>query len=91
MQNIVNQFLWKAAHDKLPTRENLLKKKITETDLCLVCERETETTIHALWSYPAANDVWGETNSPVKKWSSMELHFLQLWKRLNDRLNSEDI
>lgn len=47
MHNIVKQFLWKAAHDIFPTRENIFKKKMI--DLALL-----ETTTHALWSCPAS-------------------------------------
>lgn len=57
VQGVVNHFLWKAGHDLLPTRLNIFKKNITKTNLCPVCEKKLETTVHALWSYPAASDV----------------------------------
>lgn len=34
---------WKACHDLLPTRQNLAKRKIIDSPLCPICEREAET------------------------------------------------
>jgi len=57
--NQVKMFTWRACHEILPTRANLLKRKVVENNLCPCCKREAETAIHSLWSCPAAQDVWG--------------------------------
>jgi hypothetical protein len=51
-------FLWRACNDILPTRSNLYKKKIVEDELCPICGREQETTLHILWECSSAMDVW---------------------------------
>lgn len=44
-------------------------------------QREEETAIHDLWSWPAASasDVWAENASPVKRWKTSGIDFEQLW------------
>ncbi|XP_041027065.1 uncharacterized protein LOC121267283 [Juglans microcarpa x Juglans regia] len=51
-------FLWRACYEALPTNLNLFKKKILEKPFCPICLQDEETVIHALWSCPAAQDVW---------------------------------
>jgi hypothetical protein len=57
--NVVKNFMWRACKNILPTKENLMKKKITEESLCPICMLEVETTFHALWDCLASRDVWG--------------------------------
>ncbi|XP_042954577.1 uncharacterized protein LOC122290987 [Carya illinoinensis] len=84
-------FLWKAVSNTLPTRANLYKRKIIEDPLCPICQREEENVLHALWSCPAASDVWGEMLSPVQKWRLEEKDFQQLWLRMVKRLTKNQI
>lgn len=47
--------------------------------------------IEALWSYLAASDVWTKNASPVKKWKSSGMEFVQLWIDLYRRLTKEKL
>ncbi|XP_040987647.1 uncharacterized protein LOC121235363 [Juglans microcarpa x Juglans regia] len=89
--NVVKHFLWKAAHNLLPTKLNLYKKQITESNCCPICERELETIMHAVWSCPAISDVWAENDSPVNKWCSSDAVFVDLWGKLNAFLKEEEV
>jgi hypothetical protein len=57
--NVVKNFMWRACKNILPTKENLMKKKIIEESLCPICMLKVETTFHALWDCLASRDVWG--------------------------------
>jgi hypothetical protein len=46
--NQVKTFSWHACHDILPTKSNLLKRKVIEEDICPCCNLENETLFHAL-------------------------------------------
>lgn len=46
---MVKIFLWRVGNELLPTKRNLFLKKIVENPLCLICLREEEFVIHALW------------------------------------------
>lgn len=37
VQPCVKQFIWKACLDMLPTRENLWKKQVVRSNMCLIC------------------------------------------------------
>jgi hypothetical protein len=77
--NVEKNFLWKACHDILPTKENLCKRKIIGDPLCPLCEREAETVLHALWQCPAAVDAWSSGCAKLqKKSSSSGNNFLQV-------------
>ncbi|XP_042974604.1 uncharacterized protein LOC122306236 [Carya illinoinensis] len=51
-----------------------------------MCEAEEETIMHVLWECPAANNLWGNDESCVKKWVRSESNFMSLWEKLMDRL-----
>jgi hypothetical protein len=55
--NSLKFFLWRACHNLLPTKQNLLRKGVVEDGLCPCCKIQEESTIHALWSCPSAQDV----------------------------------
>jgi hypothetical protein len=48
----MKMFMWRACHNLLPTRVNLVKRKVIDNALCPCCGRENETVLHVLW--PAA-------------------------------------
>jgi hypothetical protein len=57
--NAVKMFLWRACHNLLPTKVNLLKIGVCENSLCLICLFENETVEHIIWECPAVSDVCG--------------------------------
>ena len=56
--NKIKVFGWRACHNILPTRDNLMLRKIVEEDGCMLCSRGAETRIHALWECAVAKDEW---------------------------------
>ena len=50
-------FLWRACHDILPMRENLMKRKFLNDPACPLCGFMVETGFHTLWQCPATTDV----------------------------------
>ena len=54
----VKHFLWKAYTNSLPTKENLLKRKIVLESSCSRCSSNLETVAHALWSCRCIKEVW---------------------------------
>jgi len=67
--NSVKMFMWRACNDLLPTKCNLLKRKMMDESVCPYCCREEETVVHVLWSCPAAQDVWGSGSMIFQKFS----------------------
>ena len=65
--NSVKMFMWRACNDLLPTKCNLVKRKMVEDCICPCCYREEETVVHVLWSCPAAQDVWGSGSMIFQK------------------------
>jgi hypothetical protein len=65
--NVERNFLWRACHEILPTRESLCRRKIISDPTCPICERDVETGIHILWTCPSAMDVWSVCNRKIQK------------------------
>jgi hypothetical protein len=59
VSNPTKTFLWRACSNILPTKVNLARRKVLDNDICILCNREPESVIHAMWPCPAAQDVWG--------------------------------
>jgi hypothetical protein len=57
--NVVKKIIWKACNEVLPTRQNLFRRKVIEMNICPCFEAEEKDALHALWSCPAARDIWG--------------------------------
>jgi hypothetical protein len=83
--------LWKACSDILPTKEKLYNKKITADPLCPMCNLEIETTVHALWSCPSAQDVWADYSSRIQKSSCDTKEFMGIMQWLMDKCTDEEI
>jgi ribosomal protein L37AE/L43A len=47
--------MWRACHNLLPTKDNLLRRKIVKEPHCPICGRVTETMYHAMWECPACS------------------------------------
>lgn len=89
--NAVKMFLWKACHNLLPTKANLLRKKVVDNALCPICLREVETIEHILWDCPSASDVWSGGPITLQKCVSLGLNFFQLFETLLARCETEEL
>ena len=76
--NRTKTLLWRATKDALPTRANLMRRKVLMNSTCQVCETEPESTFHALWSCPKLKEVWA-------------VHFESLKNRTHDCLSFLDV
>jgi len=63
-------------------RANLRQRKIIEEEGCILCSRELETRVHALWNYAIAKDVWVGSLVRLQKRSSNHQDVLQLFHEL---------
>lgn len=66
----------RACHNLLPTKDNLLTRKVVKEPFCPVCEREPETVFHALWGCPTAMGVWGCGNKTFQRCAMECVNFL---------------
>jgi hypothetical protein len=86
--NAEKNFLWRACHEILPTRDNLCRRKIITDSSCPLCGRESETAFHILWHCPSARDVWCVGNKRFQKCSFGGPDFMQvvegLWRRCEE-------
>lgn len=54
----IKVFLWKAMHNILPVRDNLVRRRVVNSGRCPLCEQENETVEHALLFCPWTRPVW---------------------------------
>jgi hypothetical protein len=62
-----------------------------EDNICPCCRREVKTTLHVIWSCPAAQDVLGEGFILFQKSSFMGENFMQFMEYCMDRFSKEDV
>lgn len=60
-QNKIRNFTWKACHNILATKENLMKRHITTDDRCEECGKDFESICHLFWFCDKAKDAWENT------------------------------
>jgi ribonuclease HI len=88
--NAAKKIFWRACHNLLPTKDNLLRRKVVNEPLCPICEKEPETVIHALWDCPAAMDVWGNSKRTFQKCAIAGGNFIQMAEYVLSRSGVED-
>jgi hypothetical protein len=79
--NTEKHFIWRACHDILPTRENLIMRKIVSDPFCPICGLEVETVSHILWECSSTMDVWGACK-PFQKLSITGQSFIRLFEEI---------
>ncbi|KAL0010846.1 hypothetical protein SO802_005954 [Lithocarpus litseifolius] len=89
--NKMKVFGWRACHDILPTRRNLKKKRVLLDELCPVCSRDQESTIHALWECEAAQDIWHGSARALQKCGTGQTDFITLLEYLLDRMEKTEV
>ena len=85
--NAGKNFMWRAYHNLLPTKRNLLSRKVVKEPMCPFCEMEEETVSHIIWECPSSRDVWGAKGSIFHKcnifwsgiYSSSEQDSVEVW------------
>lgn len=83
----IRNFVWRACSNILPTKDNLMKRKIRVEPLCEFCNQQTESVFHILWECPFARNVWALANSRIKKCSNTAADFFLLYRYMVDKLN----
>ncbi|KAL0011169.1 hypothetical protein SO802_006277 [Lithocarpus litseifolius] len=89
--NKIKVFGWRACTDILPTRANLVRRKVLTDDKCPICLRESENTIHAIWECVAVQDIWAGSCGKLQKRCSGVADVMQLMECLCDRLTREEL
>ena len=79
-------FGWRACNDILPTKMNLMKRRIINDVACPICMRFLESAIHVLWECDAAQDVWAGSLKILQKGITGMIDMLQLMEYLPDRV-----
>ena len=54
----IRHFIWRAAKDSLPSRQNLVRWQIKVDETCSLCNEHQESILHALWLSDQAKAVW---------------------------------
>lgn len=89
--NSLKNFLWRACHDILPTRDNLKRRGIDLVPSCIFCSSEGEIVMHILWSCPSALDVWGDCGKKIRKCSNTGNSFLEVLEFMFDNFVLEEV
>jgi hypothetical protein len=89
--NVEKNFLWRACHGILLTRENILKRMVIQDPECLIYGAMVETCFHILWQYSVAADVWGMGPAKFQK-SCFDGHsFLEVVEGLFQKCTHEEM
>ena len=77
--NKVKHFVWKACKNSLPTKVNLVRRKVITDGLCDKCKQGPEDVVHALYGCPTLDDLWKQT-----KWNNGALKYFTSFLDLFD-------
>ena len=77
--NRTKTLLWRATKDALPTRANLMRRKVLMDSTCQGCETEPKSTLHALWSCLKLKEVWAVHFESLKIRTHVCLSFLDVF------------
>jgi hypothetical protein len=85
--------LWwrRLGNNLLPTKDNLVKKKITTDPQCPFCLMEPETSYHILWGCSFAMAVWQKCSRTILKLAIGEMEGIDLMQFFWNKLNGADL
>ena len=89
--NKIKVFGWRACNDILPTKLNLLKRKIIDDAMCPICTRFSELAIHGFWECEVAKDVWSGSLKILQKGVLGLADLIHLMEYLLDRVEIQDM
>lgn len=58
VQNKVKNLLWQACKNSIPSKQNLVRRKVILDDICDQCQQAAEDTLHVVWSCPRLSPIW---------------------------------
>ena len=56
----VKNLMWRACRDSLPTKSNLVRRKVLTDDACDCCKILREDVVHALYACPKLQELWSK-------------------------------
>ena len=65
----VKNLIWRASKNSLPTKQNLVKRKVLNEDYCDHYQTQHEDTLHVLYLYPKLEEIW----LSVQAWNQRSL------------------
>ena len=80
----IKHFLWKACTNSLPTKENLLKRKILQESSCPLCSSVSESVVHAIWSCSCIKVVWDSDFEWVDRSSAAFESFSDVFQKIRN-------
>ena len=81
MSNKIKNFVWRSCQNILPTKSNLYRKQVINSEVCELCDKSCETTSHVLLHFDFATLVWEACGLVIGKECTFEDLF---WKLSND-------
>ena len=91
LPNKIKIFGWRACHDMLPTKDNLVRRRITEDSVCELCQQGPETGIHVLCDCGVARGIWAGSKGRLQKSTGGQVDFSLLFEELMNRLSREEL
>ena len=64
---------WRACRDILPTKANLVARKVIPDSCCEECQKEAESSGHLFWSCSRAREVW-DRSKLFQNFDSLHFH-----------------
>lgn len=84
-------FMWRVAHDLLPTAGNLWKKKVLQDPWCQRCRKNRENIFHALIECKFSKRVWYPTNFKMDLDGLANQNMLMVMQELVGKRNTKDL
>ena len=89
--NKIKVFGWRACNDIVPTKCNLVKRRIINEEKCQICTKEAESAIHIIRGCVEVQDMWAGSIPKLQKGVSGFRYVMQLIEHLADRLSIEEM
>ena len=87
----IKHFMWKACHNALPTKVNLVRQKILEVNTCQNCDRCPKSITHALWECESIQAVWTLHFRWVNRAHTTGLLFEKLIRFIRQKLQAMEL
>ena len=81
MPHKIKHFIWRACHNALPTKCNLVRRNIVNLEVCELCNEGQADVIHALWKCRVVENIWSYHSWAQQAANPPPLTFCDLFDR----------
>ena len=80
----IKHFFWKSVSNSLPTKSNIVNRKILQAPMCHICSSTPENVVHAFQGCERIKHIWSQDFGWVDRIAAIDISFKDLVEKIRE-------